>query len=88
MAQEERTDNPLNHPGDEETPLLRDSRSDQQPEDDVADPKKPRQSKYIWRAFWVILTVLILTVFIKGWVDAGGDVDVGVAFDPETILVH
>ncbi|EPE10534.1 mitochondrial carrier protein [Ophiostoma piceae UAMH 11346] len=33
------------------------------------------KSWYAWRAFWALLGASVLVVFIKGWVDAGGDVD-------------
>lgn len=33
---------------------------------------RPQRTKswYIWRAFWFILVVLVLALFIKGWVDS------------------
>ena len=65
---------------DEQTPLIRDEQSVEEQEQghdqDQKVPEPRRASWYIWRAFWLILAALVLTVFIKGWVDAGGDVDV------------
>ena len=63
---------------DEETPLLEDSQIDQQREQDDEEPKPEpgRASWWIWRVFWGMVTVLVLAAFIKGWIDAGGDVDV------------
>lgn len=71
---------------DEETPLLREESPllrevepvalAEEQDDDQKDTETRRASWYIWRAFWLILAALVLTVFIKGWVDAGGDVDV------------
>lgn len=60
---------------DEETPLLNDRGSEEQP--DKIDPEPKHASWYIWRTFWAIVAALVLVVFIKGWIDAGGDVDVG-----------
>jgi hypothetical protein len=70
---------------DEQTPLL----AGQQPESALDGPpeyeetgeqhlpeKKRKASWYIWRGLWVIVGVLFLAAFIKGWIDAGGDVDV------------
>jgi uncharacterized membrane protein YraQ (UPF0718 family) len=59
----------------EQTSLLNDQEVDQQPDPKAHDQKKA--SWYIWRIFWVIVAALVLAVFIKGWIDAGGDVDVG-----------
>ena len=67
---------------DEQTPLIRDEQSVEEQEQeqghdqDQKVPEPRRASWYIWRTFWLILAALVLTVFIKGWVDAGGDVDV------------
>jgi uncharacterized membrane protein YraQ (UPF0718 family) len=65
---------------DEQTPLLDDHQSDQQPDQPVENSKggsEKNASWYIWRIFWAIVAALVLAVFIKGWIDAGGDVDVG-----------
>ncbi|KJR88189.1 mitochondrial carrier protein [Sporothrix schenckii 1099-18] len=37
-------------------------------------PRRPT-SWYVGRAVWTLLAALVLFVFIKGWIDAGGDVD-------------
>ncbi|TVY83878.1 hypothetical protein LSUE1_G001800 [Lachnellula suecica] len=60
---------------DEQTPLLGDDQPDHQPDEDVPESKPRKASWYIWRLFWVIFVALILGVFIKGWIDSGGDVD-------------
>lgn len=61
-------------PADEETPLLTDQAPDEQPHQKELEKRKA--SWYIWRLFWILVAALILGVFIKGWVDAGADVDV------------
>jgi len=51
--------------------------SDQTSPPPEEDKKRERRfSWYFWRIFWFIVAVLIIAVFVKGWVDAGGDVDV------------
>lgn len=75
---------------DEETPLLgpetgdgairADNNSNAPAKDDDvtgdAPPSQPRPTSwYVWRAVSTLAAALILFVFIKGWVDAGGDVD-------------
>lgn len=69
----------------EETALLQDHQSDhqsgQEPEEQVdeegVEPKQPRKASwYIWRLLWVMFGALVLAVFIKGWIDAGSDVNV------------
>jgi hypothetical protein len=60
----------------EETPLI----GEHQPEnsgDSTDEPKSELQASwYIWRVLWALLAALILAVFIKGWIDAGSDVNV------------
>jgi hypothetical protein len=36
------------------------------------DPQKPasKQWQYIWRAFFVVVAMLVVAVFVKGWIDA------------------
>jgi hypothetical protein len=79
MAQDGDAENQTNT-NNEQTPLLEDHQSDQQPDQNEPEPeleqKRKRASWYVWRAFWTIVAALILAAFIKGWVDAGGDVDV------------
>lgn len=61
----------------EQTPLLDDDQqSSQQTVDDAPELKQARY--HVWRIFWAIIAVLILAAFIKGWIDAGGDVQVSV----------
>ncbi len=60
----------------EQTPLLDGQESAPRDEDAQAaqpelPPKKQRsRSWWLWRLFWTIVAVAILTVFIKGWIDA------------------
>lgn len=63
----------------EQTPLLEDPQPDQQldPNGDEPKQKQKQASWYIWRIFWAIVAAVFLAIFIKGWIDAGGDVDVG-----------
>jgi hypothetical protein len=62
---------------DEQTLLINHNQSDRQPDQSGDEQKSKKQASwYIWRAFWAIVATLVLAVFIKGWVDAGGDVDV------------
>lgn len=80
----------------EQTPLLGDHQADvsnQESDQNAKDvPEKKPPSWYIWRIFWAIVAALILALFIKGWIDAGGDVDVSdnsifssVMFAPEAL---
>lgn len=70
-------------PYTEQTPLLA-SQADDEPRDQHEDAAlleppqaETRRSKswWFWRVLWAVLAVLLLAVFIKGWVDAK-DVDV------------
>lgn len=62
----------------ENTPLLSDENeptdrsSESSPE--ASDPRPV--SWYVWRALWFVIAASILAIFIKGWIDAGGDVEV------------
>jgi len=81
MAHDDDIENETNVESSEETPLLRDPELSQDADEETdqeTDQKheQKRASWYLWRIFWVILAALILTIFIKGWIDAGGDVDV------------
>ncbi|KAG0650840.1 hypothetical protein D0Z07_2282 [Hyphodiscus hymeniophilus] len=69
---------------DEQTPLLdgqsgdldADQQSLQSVENVEEGPvKKKKLSWYIWRIFWAVVVILVLAFFIKGWIDAGADVD-------------
>lgn len=69
---------PSNEPT-EQTALLGDHQSGHGSEPASEDEPKPERrplSWYIWRLFWLLIAAFILAVFIKGWVDAGGDVEV------------
>ncbi len=68
---------------DEETPLLvaTDSQSEHAHADADADKKddepEPKQlGWWLWRGFWTLVALLIVGVFVKGWIDAGSDVNV------------
>ena len=67
-------------PTNEQTPLLNDHLSNHSFEDQVGDDSERVEPKsiswYVWRVFWAIVAILVLALFIKGWVDAGADVDV------------
>jgi len=80
MAQNQDADSqaPVTSTSNEQTPLLSEPQSDEveQQDEEVAEKRVRKASWYIWRVFWFIIAVLILAAFIKGWVDAGGDVDV------------
>lgn len=60
----------------EETPLLRPASAVEEEEEDPKDIPDSRPVRwYVWRAAGTIAAVIVLVVFIKGWVDEGGDVD-------------
>lgn len=61
---------------DEQTPLLVGPHAEPdteqagtEPEIEPTPEKRPR-SWYAWRLFWAILAIIVLAVFIKGWVDS------------------
>lgn len=60
----------------ENTPLLVGDQSGQAHPDQQENEKRSARW-YLWRIFWVIAAALVLAVFVKGWIDADGDVDVG-----------
>jgi len=62
---------------DEQTPLINDHSPIEESTQDGIEPKPKGRSWYAWRIFWAIVIALVLSVFIKGWIDAGADVDVG-----------
>jgi hypothetical protein len=53
---------------DERAPLL------QPAPGDVVEPSVEQEPRtwdwYAWRAFWGVLGIFVLAIFIKGWVDA------------------
>ncbi|EFY95035.2 mitochondrial substrate carrier protein [Metarhizium robertsii ARSEF 23] len=57
----------------EETPLLNGEPSSPRVDDPESEPG--RGSWSYWRLFWAVLAVVVAIVFIKGWIDAGSDVD-------------
>lgn len=59
----------------ESTPLLVGEQSVQSHPEQQEDQKRSARW-YLWRIFWVIAAALVLAVFIKGWIDADGDVNV------------
>lgn len=59
----------------EETPLLNGEQSSPRVDDPESEPG--RGSWSYWRLFWAVVAVVVAIVFIKGWIDAGSDVDVG-----------
>ena len=83
MAVDGDVENQTSTMADEQTPLLNDRHSgdvddDQRPVDEEEDvhEKKKKPSWYLWRIFWAIIVILMLAIFIKGWIDAGSDVNV------------
>ena len=61
---------------DEETPLLNDELTGEEGEADPKEPEPTPASWYLWRIFWFVAAALVLALFIKGWIDAGSDVNV------------
>ncbi|KID82163.1 mitochondrial carrier protein [Metarhizium guizhouense ARSEF 977] len=57
----------------EETPLLNGEPSSPRVDDPESEPG--RGSWSYWRLFWAVVAVVVAIVFIKGWIDAGSDVD-------------
>jgi hypothetical protein len=65
---------------DEETPLLNEGLTEQEGEADPKELEPSRVGWWAWRIFWTIVAALVLAVFIKGWIDAGSDVNVCLNF--------
>ena len=64
-----------NAPVDERAPLL-DREAQVEAGEAQPSPQKERtRSSIVWKAVWTVLGVLVLAVFIKGFIDAD-DVDV------------
>lgn len=71
---------------DEETPLLAERRGEPIGEyadrdglgdlDDGTVVEQKGRWWFLWRLFWVLGVALVFFVFIRGWIGAGGDVDV------------
>lgn len=62
----------------ENTPLLVGEQSGQSHPDQQKDEKRSARW-YLWRIFWAVAVAFVLVVFIKGWIDADGDVNVSAA---------
>lgn len=66
---------------DERAPLLAPQRVEEDPalpEEAVAAKPQSEASKrreYGWRGFWIVVVILVIAVFVKGWIEAD-DVDV------------
>lgn len=82
-----RPDVEANTKPDERAPLLANESSrrdvETQSVNDEAEPDKPAAVArnwqwYAWRGFWAVLAILVVAVFIKGWVDSE-DVDVSLS---------
>jgi uncharacterized membrane protein YraQ (UPF0718 family) len=59
---------------DEQTPLLAEQHAETEqagtePEIEPT-PEKRAKSWYAWRIFWAVLAIVVLAVFIKGWIDS------------------
>ncbi|KAJ4122948.1 hypothetical protein NW768_009939 [Fusarium equiseti] len=65
-----RTDPEFHARTDEQTPLLADQHPDTEHPETEPTPEKRPKSWYAWRVFWAILAIVILSVFIKGWIDS------------------
>ncbi|KAH7380559.1 mitochondrial carrier domain-containing protein [Phaeosphaeria sp. MPI-PUGE-AT-0046c] len=63
---------------DERAPLLAndtvqyDATTPQEEEEATLEPAKPSSKtwRYAWRAFWCLIALLIIAVFVKGWIEA------------------
>ena len=69
----ESQDRPISN---EQTPLLIDQNTIEEANQDEIEAGRNSTSWYAWRILWAIVVALVLAVFIKGWIDAGADVDV------------
>ena len=69
--------------GDEHTPLLHNLRQpsaesgEGQPGAIQEEAPPPARRYYAWHVVWVVAAALLAVVFVKGWIDAGADVNVG-----------
>jgi hypothetical protein len=70
---------------DERAPLLAPERAEGattvSPDDDDAAPKPQSEASkrraYGWRGFWIVVAILIIAVFVKGWIESD-DVEVSI----------
>ncbi|KAH7304310.1 mitochondrial carrier domain-containing protein [Stachybotrys elegans] len=78
-GQSRRDEFPVNTAANEQTPLLGHGPPyEGEPEGDKIQKDEGRLNRvrwYLWRITWIIIFGLLLAVFIKGWVDAGSDVN-------------
>lgn len=64
------------HEPTEQTALLRDDRAQAEDDQSVrseaeATPQETRsRSWYAWRIFWAVLAIVVIAVFVKGWIDS------------------
>lgn len=70
---------------DERAPLLASQRAEREatapPEDDAPPEPQSEASKrreYGWRGFWIVVALLTIAVFVKGWIESD-DVEVSTA---------
>ncbi len=75
---------------DEATPLINGGAelTNEEQEEDSKEPEPSRASWWLWRLLWFIVAALLLTVFIKGWIDAGSDVNVCIVIRDLRKLCH
>jgi hypothetical protein len=59
----------------ENTSLLAGEQPDHSPQEQQVNEKKSTHW-VLWRIVWALVAALVLVVFIKGWIDADGDVNV------------
>lgn len=77
---------------DERAPLLAPQRSDGDaivpPQDDDAAPEPQSEAskrrEYGWRGFWIVVVLLVIAVFVKGWIESD-DVEVSTARSPKSL---
>ncbi|KAJ3499153.1 hypothetical protein NLG97_g578 [Lecanicillium saksenae] len=59
----------------EETPLLRGDNVEAQEQPGFSQSRTPHYLSYALKASLVIVTIFATTIFVKGWIDAGSDVE-------------
>lgn len=68
---------------DERAPLLASPRTDEatSAQEEVSEPQSEasKRREYGWRGFWIVVAILAIAFFVKGWIDAD-DVDVSRGF--------
>lgn len=74
---------------DEETPLLVDPELQNNEEEvNAKSGENSNASWYAWRVFWVLVAALVIGVFVKGWIDAGSDVNVRSCLDCLMVIIN